>query len=48
MMCEKEAWFFGYGSLIFDPEYKCQKLEDWCEQPIDGYNTPGNLDQWIR
>jgi hypothetical protein len=36
MMCEKEAWFFGYGSLIFDPEYKCQKLKDWCEQPIDG------------
>jgi cation transport regulator ChaC len=35
-MCEKEAWFFGYGSLIFDPEYNNRKLKDWCEQPIDG------------
>ena len=33
---KKEEWFFGYGSLIFNPVYKGQKLEDWCEPPVDG------------
>ena len=31
-----EEWYFGYGSLIYDPVYKGHKLEEWCEPPIDG------------
>lgn len=33
----KEMWYFGYGSLIFDPLYKGSKLENWCETSIDGF-----------
>jgi hypothetical protein len=35
-MKETEIWIFGYGSLIFDPEYKGKKLSDYCDPPIDG------------
>lgn len=40
-MCKTEAWFFGYGSLIFEPEYKGRELTDWCEPPIDGTINKG-------
>jgi hypothetical protein len=40
-MSKNEAWFFGYGSLIFEPEFKGQKLEDWCENAVDGQIEKG-------
>lgn len=40
-MSRDEVWIFGYGSLIFDPEYNGQKLEDFCEPPIDGVIEEG-------
>lgn len=35
-MKETEVWIFGYGSLIFDPEYQGKKLSDYCDPPING------------
>jgi len=40
-MNKKEAWFFGYGSLIFEPIINGRELEKWCEPPIEGYIEKG-------
>lgn len=36
-----EIWIFGYGSLIFEPEYKGKSLANFCEPPIDGVIKKG-------
>jgi cation transport regulator ChaC len=40
-MHEEEEWFFGYGSLIFDPILNGERLEDWCDSPLNGQIKEG-------
>jgi len=40
-MSSSEIWIFGYGSLIFEPEYNGQSLAEFCEPAIGGFIEKG-------
>lgn len=36
-----QAWFIGYGSLIFEPCHKGKRLDDWSQSAVDGRINEG-------